>query len=199
VESNIITLEYEKISSIIDKNSTVLDLGCGNGNLLFHLIKTKEIVGQGIEIDQEAIYACVEKGLTVFQSDIESGLDAYPDKSFDFAIMYNSLQQIKNVDKVINECFRISKKLIIGFPNFAQISARKSLLFGYSPVTKHLPYTWFNSPNIRFLTIKDFITFCQQKDYAISDKFFFKAKKEIHLLPNLFADTAVFVISKNRH
>lgn len=195
MKNKIINLEYRKISAMINKGSTVLDLGCGEGDLLYYLTQTKDIVGQGVEINQDAIYSCVEKGLTVFQTDIERGLDIYPDESFDFVIMYNSMQQIKNIDKVIKECFKIGKKLIIGFPNFGQISSRKSLFFGYSPVTKNLPYTWFDSPNIRFLTIKDFQIFCKQRNYKILDSFFFGLKKEIKTLPNLFAHTAVFSIS----
>ncbi|MDR1952679.1 MAG: methionine biosynthesis protein MetW [Elusimicrobiota bacterium] len=191
-----IPLEYEKISSIINEKSSVLDLGCGKGDLLQYLIKTKNINGQGIEINEDAIFSCVEKGLTVFHSDIEKGLDAYPDNSFDYVIIYNTLQQIKNVDTMIEECFRIGQKLIIAFPNFAQISSRKSLMLGHSPVTKHLPYTWYNSPNIRFFTIEDFADFCKNKRYEILDKFFFAIKKRITFLPNLFAYTAVFVIKR---
>ncbi len=189
--------EYKKIALMIKKGATVLDLGCGTGDLLHYLVKTRDINGQGLEISEEAVYSCIEKGLTVFHSNIENGLDAYPDNAFDYVIMYNSLQQIKNVDIVIEECFRIGKNLIVGFPNFAQISSRKSLMFGYSPVTKHLPFTWFNSPNIRFLTIKDFIRFCNERKYDILDSFFFGMDKQVRFFPNLFAYTAVFMISKS--
>ena len=199
MENKTAVLEYKQIASVIEKNSSVLDLGCGQGDLLYYLVKTKNINGQGLEISEDAIYSCVEKGLTVFHSNIEDGLDAYPDNSFDYIVMYNSLQQIKKVDTVIEQCFRIAKKLIIGFPNFAQISARKSILLGYTPVVKHLPYTWFNSPNIRFLTIKDFQIFCRDKNYQVLDNFFFGINKKVSLLPNLFANTAVFVISKQKN
>jgi len=189
-------LEYEKIASVVSSGSKILDLGCGDGDLLDYLIKTKNINAQGIEIDEKAIYACVEKGLTVFHSDIEGGIEAYPDKSFDYVILYNSMQQIKKVDSVIEESFRLAGKVIIGFPNFAYYKARKDLFFGHSPVTKNLPYEWYNTPNLRFLSVKDFHKFCREKKYKILNEFFFTANKEVKSFPNLFAQTAVFVISK---
>jgi methionine biosynthesis protein MetW len=189
-------LEFRRIASIIKKESSVLDLGCGTGDLLYYLTKTKKINGQGIEIDEEAIYKCVEKGLTVFHTDIESGIDSYPDGSFDYIIMHNSMQQIRKVDSVIEESFRLAGKIIIGFPNFAYFTARKDLLLGNSPVTKNLPYQWYNTPNLRFLSVKDFEKFCAGKNYKISDMFFFSSGREIKILPNLFAQTAVFTISR---
>ncbi len=189
-------LEYRKIASVVEKNSKVLDLGCGEGDLMYYLVHSKNVNAQGIEINDEAIYKCVEKGLTVFHSDIEGGMEAYPDKSFDYVIMHNSLQQVQKIDYVIEECFRLGKKVIIGFPNFAYVWARKDLFLGHSPVTKTLPYKWYDTPNLRFLSVKDFEEFCADKKYKILNKFFFSSNREIKLLPNLFAQTAVFVISK---
>ena len=188
--------EFRRIAGVIEKESKVLDLGCGEGGLLYYLTQTKQINGQGIEIDEDAIYKCVEKGLTVFHTDIERGIESYPDDSFNYVIMYNSLQQIRKVDDVISESFRLSKKIIIGFPNFAYWTARKDLLFGNSPVTKNLPYQWYNTPNLRFLSIKDFENFCAENKYKILDEFFFSNGKEIKFLPNLLSQTAVFAISK---
>ncbi|MDR1696378.1 MAG: methionine biosynthesis protein MetW [Endomicrobium sp.] len=193
---NIVPPEYIKIASVMENNAKVLDLGCGGGDLMHYLSQAKNINAQGIEISEEAIYSCVEKGLTVFHSDIESGIDAYPDKSFDYVIMHNSLQQMHKAGEVIEECFRLGKKVIIGFPNFAYLWARKDLLLGHSPVTKSLPYQWHDTPNVRFLSIKDFENFCKEKKYKILNEFFFSADKEIKFLPNLFAQTAVFIISK---
>ena len=189
-------LEYRKIASVIERDSKILDLGCGDGDLLYYLSQAKNANVQGIEISEDAIYKCVEKGLTVFHSDIEGGIDAYPDKSFDYVIMHNSLQQVQKIDYVIEECFRLGKKAVIGFPNFAYLWARKDLLLGHSPVTKTLPYEWYNTPNLRFLSIKDFEKFCKDKKYKILNKFFFGGNREIKFLPNLFAQTAVFIISK---
>ena len=190
-------LEYRKIAEVIKPDSKVLDLGCGTGELMRYLSAVKNINAQGIEIDENAIYACVEKGLTVFHSDIESGIEAYPSNSFDYVIMYNSMQEIKKADILFEECFRLSKKIIVAFPNFAYVSARKDLFFGNSPVTKSLPYQWYNTPNLRFLSIQDFKSFCKKSKYKVLKKFFFGARgKEVKFLPNLFAQTAVFVISK---
>jgi methionine biosynthesis protein MetW len=194
--ANFISTEYRNIASIIDKNSSVLDLGCGNGELLNYLIKTKNINGQGVEINEEAVYSCVEKGLTVFHSDMEGGLEAYPNSSFDFIIIYNSIQQVKNVHFLIEEAFRVGKRIIIGFPNFAYISARFALMSGNSPITKNLPYQWYDTPNLRFLSIKDFEKFCNKHNYNILKYSFFSMNKKIKILPNLRAQTAVFLISK---
>ncbi|MDR2709352.1 MAG: methionine biosynthesis protein MetW [Elusimicrobiota bacterium] len=196
MKNKIEQLAYKTIASIIFDGAKVLDLGCGAGDLLDYLCTHKNINGQGLDISQDAISNCIQKGLSVFHSDIENGLDAYPDQSFDFVILFNSLQEIKNVDSIIEQCFRIGKKLIVGVPNFGQLHSRLKLLFGYSPVTKHLPYTWFNSPNIRFLTIKDFYVYCAMRRYKILDAFFFALDKPVNFLPNLFAYTSVFVISK---
>jgi methionine biosynthesis protein MetW len=190
-------IEYVKIASLIETNAKVLDLGCVEGDLLNYLIQTKSVNGQGVEIKEEAVYCCVEKGLTVFHADIESGLDAYPDNSFDYIIMHNSMQEVKNTHIIIEECFRASKKLILGFPNFAHIQARLSLMFGNSPITKHLPYQWYNTPNIRFLSIKDFKYFCAQKNYEILNNFAFSKNRQLRFFGNLFAQTAVFMISKS--
>ena len=173
-----------------------MDLGCGDGDLMLYLSQTKNANVQGIEISGAAIYACIEKGLTVFHSDIEGGLEAYPNKSFDYVIMHNSFQQLQKAGTVIEECMRLAKKVIIGFPNFAYVSARTDLLLGRSPVTKTLPYEWHNTPNIRFLSIKDFENYCKKNKYKILDKFFFRSGKEIKFLPNLFAQTAVYAITK---
>ncbi len=191
-----IPLEYTRIASIVDTNSKILDLGCGDGSLMYYLTKTKGINAQGIELNDKLVYSCVEKGLTVFHSNIEAGIEAYSQKSFDYIILYNSLQEIKKIDFIIEECFRLGNTIVVSFPNFAYITARTDLLFGNSPVTKNRPYQWYSSPNLRFLSIKDFETFCFERKYKIINKFFYKAGKEIKFLPNLFAQTAIYFIIK---
>ncbi len=139
-------LDYRVIADWIGPEASVLDLGCGDGELLSILVKEKHVRANGIEIDEQAIYKCVEKGLSVFHEDIEQGLSGYPDESFDYVIMNGSLQQVKKPDTVFKEALRVGKKLIVGFPNFLQYSSRFQMLLGKVPVTPSLPYQWYDTP-----------------------------------------------------
>ena len=192
-----IRLDYKVIAGIIDSGSRVLDLGCGNGDLMILLSQNKNAVVQGIELDDEAIYRCVEKGLSVFQSDIDIGLTEYPDKSFDYVILNQSMQEVKKIDLVIEEALRVGKKVIIGFSNFAHIKARFMIfLRGKAPITKSLPYRWYDTPNVRFLSISDFRYYCKSKDIKIVKVHNLGNSRLVRFWPNLFALNAVFVISK---
>lgn len=194
-----ILLSHLKISSIVKEKSKVLDLGCGNGDLMLLLEQNKRVNIQGVEISEKAIYECVEKGLCVIHSDIDGDLNSYLDNSFDFVILSHSLQQVKRIDEVLKQCLRIGKKVIIAFPNFAHISLRLSLFFrGRAPVTKCLPSRWNNTPNIRFLSIKDFELFCKEKEYKIVEKYFITNSRFCYVFPNLFAQQAIFVIEKKQ-
>lgn len=189
-------LDHKIIYQIIESGSRVLDLGCGNGDLIYFLAKEKGARVQGIELSEEAIYKCVEKGLSVFHSDIDSGLIEYPDKSFDYVILNQSMQETKKVDFVLKEALRVGRKVIVGFPNFAYISARLRLFFsGRSPVTASLPYYWYNTPNLHFLSVSDFRNFCGQKKIMILETYYLGSKKRIFLWPNLLALNAIFVIT----
>ena len=157
MESNNITLDHRIIYSIIEPDSRVLDLGCGEGELLYPLVRDKQVRAQGIELDDKAIQECVKKGLSVFHDDIENSLREFPDNSFDYVILNQSMQEVKKVDYVIQEATRIGSKVIVGFPNFAHIKSRLMLFFrGKSPITGSLPYLWYDTPNVRFLSITDF-------------------------------------------
>ena len=192
-----IRLDYRIISDLIEPGSKVLDLGCGDGELMKYLETNKGAKVQGVELSEEAIYKCVEKGLSVFHSDIDSGLSSYPDGSFDYAILNQSLQQVKKIDFVLDESLRVASKAIVGFPNFANLKARLMLFFGgKAPVTESLPYEWFNTPNIRSLSIKDFRRFCAEKNIYILAERFLGGSSEISFLPNLLAENAVFVVKK---
>src|SRR5574344_1138465 len=189
--------DYKIISSWIPEQSTVLDLGCGKGKLMEFLKNEKNVLAHGIEISESCIYKCVEKGLSVFHGDIEKGIKDFPDKSFDFVILYQSLQQIKNLSFVLTESLRVGRKVIVCFPNFAYINSRFSLFFnGIAPVTKHLPYRWDNTPNLHFFSIKDFQNFCKNNNVKVTDKVFLTKKNIIRIFPNLFAERAIFRIKE---
>jgi methionine biosynthesis protein MetW len=191
-------IDHQIISQIITEGAHVLDLGCGNGELLSFLEKQNHALVQGIELNEDQMHQCVERGLTVLQGDIESGLVDYPDQSFDYVILNQIMQEIKKADFVIQESLRVGKRAIVGFPNFAHIKARLTLFAqGKTPINDALPYYWFETPNIRFLTICDFIDYCRKKDIKIEQRYYLGKSGLIHILPNLFAQNALFVITRH--
>ena len=193
--SNGINLDHQIIVEIIGQSSSVLDLGCGDGELLSILVREKKVKAQGIEIDDKAIFDCVARGLSVFHDDIDSGLTDYEDKSFDFVILNQSFQQVKKPDAVLKEALRVGKKIIIGIPNFAHINARFQIFFsGRTPVTGALPYEWHDTPNLHFLSILDFVNYCKKRNITIEEAYFIGSKRKVKLFPNLFAQTGIFVI-----
>jgi len=190
-------LDYRVIADWIRPEASVLDLGCGDGELLSILVKEKGVRANGIEIDEQAIYKCVEKGLSVFHEDIEEGLSGYPDESFDYVVMNGSLQQVKKPDTVFKEALRVGKKLIVGFPNFSHYSSRLQMLFsGNVPVTPSLPYQWYDTPNLHFLSISDFRGYCKLRGLKIEASAFLSKDRRVGFFPNVFAEQGLFLLSK---
>lgn len=190
-----VSLDHKVIYSIVKDHAKVLDLGCGDGDLMYLLSRDKKASVQGIELDYEAIHRCVEKGLSVFHGDIDSGLPEYPNKSFDYVILEQSLQQVKKADYVIHEALRVGRQVIVGFPNFAFIKSRFMMFFrGKAPITKSLPYHWYDTPNLKFLSISDFRGYCREKKIKIDKAYYLGKKRLIRLWPNLFALNVIFVI-----
>ena len=192
--------EYRIILDWIKNDSSVLDLGCHEGELLSLIVKEKNAISQGIEIDEQEIYKCVEFGLSVSHQDIDNGLSEYGDESFDYVILNQSIQQVKKPDAVLKESLRVGKEVIIGFPNFAHYSSRFQIFFsGRTPMTPSLPYQWYETPNLHFLSISDFRDYCRKHGIRIIKSAFFSAGRMTgmtNILPNLLAQNGLFLISK---
>lgn len=190
-------IEHKIISRWISSEASVLDLGCGDGELLSLLIKNKHVRAQGVEVSEQAIHNCVAAGLSVFQQDIDTGLTEFADKSVDYVILNQTLQQVKKPDLAIKEALRVGKKVIVGFPNFCYITDRFQIFFrGKVPVTPSLPYEWYNTPNLHFLSIADFKEYCRKNQIKVEDSAFISKKRGVTFLPNLFGEVGLFLLSK---
>ena len=191
----------EVIKNWIDSGSKVLDLGCGNGEILNILSKELEATVLGVEINQNDINQCIQSGLNVIQQNIDEGLDNFGNESFDMVIMSQTIQVLKQPKQALEEVTRIGSRSIVTIPNFGYWSTRLSLLFsGKMPVTGSLPNNWYNTPNIHLCTIKDFEILCEQSGINILEKHFFNSNGGesvlAKVLPNIFAATAMYKISK---
>lgn len=192
-------LDIEVILDLIEPQSSVLDLGCGNGELLFRLIREKGVRGQGLEIDEQAVYKCVAKGLNVIHGDLDSGLSEYMDRSFDYIVLNQTLQQVRHLEPVLDDSLRVGKKVIVGFPNFAFYKARLQLFFrGRTPVTPSLPFHWYETPNLHFLSITDFCRYCWKRRITIEKKEFLDHAGRVRLRPNILAQSGIFLISRDK-
>ena len=195
--------EFKIISDLILKNSRVLDVGCGDGELMSFLYKniTKDI--RGIEISKQNVQKCISKGLTVIEGDAEKDLFQFPDSSFDIVILGQTLQAFLNPEKVLNELLRVGKKAIVTIPNFGHWKVRLNLLFkGTMPVTKSLPNQWHNTPNLHMCTIKDFSNFCDNKKIKFIRSLALNGEKLLNISKanlgkrNLFSEIGIFLIEK---
>ena len=199
--NNRMRFDLQIIASWIKPGSRVIDLGCGEGELLKYLINHKNVTGNGIEHNESRVTLCIENGLSVLQGDINEEVLDYPDNTFDYVILSQTLQQVYEPDTMIRSLLRIGKKGIVSFPNFSHWRCRLQLLSsGYAPVTRQLPYEWYNTPNIRVITIKDFRKFIQEvgfnilKEVAINTQSENRYGKAITVLPNLRATYGIFLI-----
>jgi methionine biosynthesis protein MetW len=182
----------QSIANLVPRGSRVLDLGCGDGALLDHLQRERGCTGYGIEIAVENVLACVRRGVNVIQLNLDQGLAIFDDDTFDVVLQIDTLQHLRNAERRLRETARVGKVGIVAFPNFAHWPNRLSIVRGRMPVTKRLPYQWYDTPNIRVGTFKDFEVLATKNRLAILDSFGLQDGEERRLLPNLTASTAVF-------
>lgn len=195
-------LNYSVIAEIIEPKSKVLDLGCGDGELLRLLIDKKNCTGCGIEINQQNVIKSIQKGLSVIQGDIDEGLKEFTDKECDYVILNQTLQSTEKPDYVIDEMLRAGKKSVVSFPNFGYWRVRFYLFFkGRMPKSKMLPFSWYDTPNIHLLTVEDFFDFCRERNIKITKSVYIKRGKIsknplTRFLTNLLCEEAIFVIER---
>ena len=194
--------EFKVIASLLPDNIRVLDVGCGDGSLMDLLIKEKNIKVRGLEINKENVKKCISKGLSVIEGNAETELHQFPNQSFDFAVLSQTLQAFYSPENVLKDLLRIGKSVIVSIPNFGYWKVRTSLLvFGSMPVTKTLPDTWYNTPNVHLCTIKDLFKFCLEKNInmdkivGINKNKTSEIRKSNLELKNLFSELGIFLLS----
>ncbi|MBL0945865.1 MAG: methionine biosynthesis protein MetW [Hydrogenophaga sp.] len=185
----------ESIARLVPPGSRVLDLGCGDGALLAHLQATRGCTGYGVEIDDAEVQACLRRGVNVLQLNLEDGLTMFGDNAFDVVLQIDTLQHLRNAETMLRETARVGRIGIVAFPNFAHWPNRLAVLQGRMPVTRRLPYQWYDTPNIRVGTHADFEVLARRNGLTIEDSFGLQAGREVRFLPNLLASTAVFRFS----
>ena len=195
--------EFKIISKLIEKNSNILDVGCGDGDLMKYIYQNISKNIRGLEISKYNVQKCIEKGLTVIEGNAEVDLEQFPNKSFEYVILSQTLQAFLNPEKVINELLRIGKKAIVTIPNFGYWKIRLHLLFkGTMPVTRTLPDQWYNTPNIHLCTIKDFVFFSKAKSFKLSKSIALKNNKLSYInnsnlnIKNLSSNLGIFLIER---
>ena len=186
----------ESIARLVPPGSRVLDLGCGDGAMLAHLQATRACSGYGVEIDDAKVLACVRRGVNVLQLNLEDGLTMFGDDAFDVVLQIDTLQHLRNAETMLRETVRVGRVGIVAFPNFAHWFNRLSVLQGRMPVTKRLPYQWYDTPNIRVGTFADFGDLARKNHLQVVDAFGLQNGQEVRALPNLMAGTAVYKLQR---
>jgi len=190
-------LIMQAIARLVPHGARVLDLGCGDGALLAYLQKHNSCTGYGVELDDANVLACAQRGVNVLQLNLDQGLKVFADQSFDVVLQIDTLQHLRNAETMLRETARVGKIGIVAFPNFAHWFNRLSVLRGRMPVTKRLPYQWYDTPNIRVGTFADFADLARKNDLQVLDAFGLQHGQEVRLWPNLMAGTAVFKLQRS--
>lgn len=189
--------DYAIISEMIEPRSRVLDLGCGDGELLAWLQENKLVEARGVELVSARVQRAIARGVLAYQGDIDQGLADYPDDAFDYVILTQTLQEVRSPLRVLREMLRVGRHIIVAFPNFGHWRVRLAHLWsGRAPRTKLFPHDWYDSPNIHFLTVDDFETLAGKESWIVERSLFLSGNHRISMSPNLMAETAVFLVRR---
>ncbi len=186
--------DFQLITNWVEPNSRVLDLGCGDGSLLALLKRTRATRGYGVEINDDNIVTCVKNGINVIQNNLESGLSTFESDSFDYVILSQTLQAVHQTEKIVKEMLRVGRQAIVTFPNFGYWRNRWQILAGRMPVSKTLPYQWYDTPNVHLCTINDFEDFCHKHNVQILEREILTRGNKVELFPNWLGNLAVYRI-----
>ncbi len=184
--------DFAAIAQWVRPGAHVLDLGCGDGTLLKYLQQARAVTGYGVEIDDRNVLACVNNGVDVIQSDLERGLSEFADGSFDYVILSQTLQAMRNTERIVREMLRVGRAGIVTFPNFGYWKNRLQVLRGQMPVSDSLPFEWFDTPNVHLCTVADFEQFCAERGIRIVERTVLTAGKPVQVWPNLLGELAVY-------
>ncbi len=184
--------DYAAIAQSVQRGAHVLDLGCGDGTLLKYLQQSRGVTGYGVDIDDGNVLACVKNGVNVIQSDLERGLSEFEDNSFDFVVLSQTLQAMRNTERIMREMLRVGRAGIVTFPNFGYWKNRLQVLRGRMPISENLPFEWFNTPNIHLCTVTDFERFCAERGIRIVARTVLTGGRPLTSLPNLLGELAVY-------
>jgi methionine biosynthesis protein MetW len=188
--------DFAIIGELVEPGTRVLDLGCGEGELLAWLKEHKDVDGRGVELTGARVQKAIARGVSVYQGDLETAVEDYPDRAFDYVMLSQTLQEVRDPLRVMRGMLRVGKRAIVAFPNFGHYTVRLSTLrSGRAPKTDLFPYDWWDSPNIHFFTVLDFEALALKEKWRVEKRIFLNGKGKIHMLPNLLAEIAVFLVS----